>query len=218
MKTSTKKILKYSAIALSSSLFLGATYLFSITSLNDPISKSLRKNAEQNFNNYIDLLLSKAATESLNPLDKTIMNLGTKTGIAMTKFVYPEAATLLEHYVYGDGSDLKISSAYFQESEYLQAKINHLDTGKYGPINLEQQEDWRLSLVFNPYFLKVTPQKVTIFHPEIKFAAVDGEKKPTFIPLGKMKLRVYDNLFSAMNPTPFYAYSEWEHRTVTSNK
>ncbi len=43
-------------------------------------------------------------------------------------------------------------------------------------------------------------------------------KEPIFIPLGKMKLRVYDNLFSAMNPTPFYAYSEWENRTVSSNQ
>ena len=218
MKKSTKKGLTYTAIAASSFLLLGAAYVVSITSLNDPISKSLRKNAEQNFNGYIDLLLSKAANQSLNPIDKTIMNLGTKTGIAVTKFVYPEAATLLDHYVYGDGSDLKISSDYFQQSEYLQAKINHLAPGKHGPINLEQPEDWRLSLVFNPYFLKVTPQKVTIYHPEIKFAAVDDAKQPIFIPLGKMKLRVYDNLFSAMNPTPFYAYSEWENSTVSSKQ
>ena len=218
MKNPVKNSLKYVAIAASGILLLGADYTFSITNFNDPISKSLRKNAEQNFNSYVDFLLTKAASDSLNPIDKTIMNIGTRTGIAVSKFVYPEAATLLEHYVYGDGSDLKLSSDYFQKSEYLQTKINNLDPGKHGPINLKQQEDWRLSLVFNPYFLKVTPQKVTIYHPEIKFAAVEDEKEPIFIPLGKMRLRVYDNLFSAMNPTPFYAYSEWENKTVSSNR
>ena len=205
-----KNTIKYFAIAISGILVIGVAYVVSVTSLDDPVSKSLRKNTEQSFNGYVDLLLNKASTGSLNSIDKTIMNVGTWTGVGVTKFIYPEASALLNHYVYGNGSALELPSDYFQNNKYLQAKINSLGNGKHGPINLEQHEDWRLSLVFNPYFLQITPQTAKIYHPQIKFSPVDGDKKPIIVPLGKMKLRVYNNLFSAMNPTPFYAFSEWE--------
>ena len=205
------KGLKYSAIALLSLLICGGLFTLSLTTLEDPVSKKLRNSTENSFNQYVDFLLTKATKNELNSLDKAIMHLGTKTSIIATKFIYPEASMLLDHYVYGDGSDLKLPADYFKSSSYLQNQINNLGYGEHNLIALEQQEDWRLSLVFNPYFLKVTPEQVKIYHPQIKFAAVTAEKKPTFIAIGKMKLRVYDNLFSAMSPTPFYAYSEWEN-------
>ncbi len=210
MGHSVKKSLKYLAIAASGIVVLGVAYVVSITTLSDPLSKTLRKNTENSFNGYVDLLMTKTATGSLNSVDKAIMNAGTASSIAITKFIYPEASALLHHYVYGDGSDLQLPSDYFQTSEYLNAQIDSLGNGQHGPINFKQEEDWRLSLVFNPYFLQVTPQKVKIYHPQIEFAPVKGEQEPIFVALGKMKLKIYDNLFSAMNPTPFYAYAEWE--------
>ncbi|MGD1921021.1 MAG: hypothetical protein ACFCAD_20370 [Pleurocapsa sp.] len=205
------KGIKYSAIALLSLLTLGGLFSLSVTTLNDPISKKLRTNTENSFNQYVDFLLAKAAKKELNSLDKAIMHIGTKTSIVATKFIYPEASVLLDHYVYGDGSDLKLPNSYFKTSSYLQNQIDILGKGEHELIALEQQEDWRLSLVFNPYFLDVTTDKVKIYHPQIEFAPVTAEKEPTFIAIGKMKLRVYDNLFSAMSPTPFYAYAEWEN-------
>ena len=204
------KSIKYSAIALLGLLTLGGLFTLSVTTLDDPISKKLRTGTENSFNQYVDFLLTKAQKDELNSLDWAIMHAGTKTSIVATKFIYPEASILLDHYVYGDGSDLKLPADYFQTSDYLQNKIEVLGNGEHDLIKLEQEEDWRLSLVFNPYFLNVTPEKVKIYHPEIKFASVTEEKEPTFIAIGKMKLRVYDNLFSAMSPTPFYGYAEWE--------
>ena len=205
---------KYSAIALLSLLTLGGLFSLSVTTFNDPVSQKLRKSTENSFNQYVDFLLTKAAKDELNSLDKAIMHVGTKTSIVATKFIYPEASALLNHYVYGDGSDLELPADYFKSSSYLQNQINTLGNGEHELIALKQEEDWRLSLVFNPYFLDVTPEQVKIYHPQIEFASVTAEKEPTFIAVGKMKLRVYDNLFSAMSPTPFYAYAEWEPENI----
>lgn len=206
--------IKYSAIALLSLLTMGGLFSLSVTTLNDPVSKRLRTSTENSFNRYVDFLLAKATKNELNSLDKAIMHVGTKTSIVATKFIYPEASALLDHYVYGDGSDLKLSADYFKSSSYLQNKIDTLGNGEHELIPLKQEEDWRLSLVFNPYFLDVSPEQVKIYHPQIEFAPVTAEKEPTFIAIGKMKLRVYDNLFSAMSPTPFYAYAEWEPENI----
>ena len=209
--TKIKKGLKYSAIALSGLIAAGGLFALSVITLSDPISKKLRNSTENSFNKYVAFLLSKAEKDELNSLDKAILHTATKTSIVATKFVYPEASKVLEHYIYGDGSDLKLPASYFQNSNYLQGKINTLGNGKHSYIGLKQEEDWRLSLAFNPYFLDVSPEKVKIYHPQIKFASVTEEKEPTFVALGKMRLRVYDNLFSAMSPTPFYAYAEWDN-------
>ncbi len=206
-----KKTLKYSAIALSSLLAVGGLFTLSVITLDDPISQKLRTNTENGFNQYVKFLLVKAELNELNLLDRGIMHLGTKASIFATKFVYPEASLVLNHYVYGDGSDLKLPANYFQSSSYLQRKINTLGNGEHGLIKFEQSEDWRLSLVFNPYFLDVDRDTVKIYHPKIEFAEIDEVKEPTFVAFGKMELRIYDNLFSAMSPTPFYAYAEWDN-------
>lgn len=116
---------------------------------------------------------------------------------------------LLWHYVYGDGSDLELPSAYFQKSSYLTRKISEYGEGEYGPIALKQSDDWRMSLALNPYYLSIADKSVKVFHPFIRFASPQGERVWTSVPIGKLAIRVYDNLVSVMDPTPFYVYSEW---------
>lgn len=181
----------------------------SITSLDDSISKQLRKRTEYALSGYFDRLAERGAKGELNFLDKTILHSGLLTGTFISQFVYPEAADLLFHYVYGDGSDLELASAYFKKSNYLSSKIDKLGPGIHGPIGFKQHQDYRLSLAFNPYYLEIQAEKVRIYHPKIEFAPAKGEKVPTKVPLGKLTIRVYDNLVSALNPTPFYVFSEW---------
>ena len=182
----------------------------SITSFGDPISKKLRQSTEYVLDGYLHKLADRCAKGKLNLLDKSILHSGLLTGIIISKFIYPEAADLLYHYVYGDGSDLEISSDYFKKSKYLLTKIQKLGYGTHGPIGLKQYQDYRLSLAFNPYYLEINAKKVRIYHPKIEFAPVRGKKVPTKVPLGKLTIRVYDNLVSSLSPTPFYAFSEWE--------
>ena len=205
-----KSRIKLVTLAFLAILFVFIIFGISITSLDDPISKKLRKNTEYVLNDYLHRLADRSAKGELNFLDKTILHSGLLTGIIISKFIYPEAADLLYHYVYGDGSDLELLSDYFKKSKYLRSKIQKLGLGTHGPIGLKQYQDYRLSLAFNPYYLNINVKKVRIYHPKIEFAPVRGEKVSTKVPLGKLTIRVYDNLVSYMNPTPFYVFSEWE--------
>lgn len=185
-------------------------FTLSITTFDDPLSQQIRKTTGYNLNSYIENITTKSSQGTLSTFDKTVLHTGLLAGVATSQVQYPEASRLLYHYVYGDGSTLKLSSSYFKESSYLQNTISRLGEGEHGPITLKQSDDWRLSLVLNPYYLTVTEQEVRLYHPQIAFEPVKSTNKVmTIVPVGKLRLKVYDNLISALNPKPFYTYSEW---------
>jgi len=195
-------------------LFCFILLLVAVLAFDDPLSKRLRVQTERGINSYIGYLTDKAFNKELSLIDRAILNLGILTGITYCRFTYPEASILLYHYVYGNGSDLKLDSTYFQKSLYLNEKIKILGVGKHGPLALKQEQDWRLSLAFNPYYLNVTQTSVRLFHPNITFSPfTNTDKTLTIVPIGKMRLRLYDNLVSAMSPRSFYVYSEWPRST-----
>lgn len=201
---------KYVSIAGLTLILVLTLLAISVTSLDDPVSVKLRAGTERILNDYVEYLTRNAEDGTLSSFDMAILHTCALTGIATTRFIYPEASILLYHYIYGDGSGLELSSSYFKESDYLMHKIEELGSGDHGPIVLKQDEDWRLSLTLNPYYLSISEKKIRIYYPKIEFVTLGSNRISTVIPLGKMKLRVYDNLVSAMNPTPFYVYSEWE--------
>ena len=183
-------------------------FSISITSLNDPVSSKLRVYTEKTINNYLYNIAIKGQEDRLNLFDKSILHSGLIIGNTISRIAYPEASKLLFHYVYGDGSDLNLNSRYFRKSFYLKQKINELGNGHHGPIGLKQHEDWRLSLALNPYYINIESNNMYIYHPKIKFTSSGGKLVPTIVPIGKLKLKVYDNIISSLNPVPFKAYSQ----------
>jgi len=175
----------------------------------DPVSTKIRHYLEASTNSYIKDLAERAALKQLTSVDESVLRASVAAGIAISKLKYPEAAHLLQHYVNGDGSELELDSKYFKSSKYLSSVIFDLGVGDHGPLTLKQSQDWRLSLAFNPYYLKISCEKVRLYHKKISFAPVDGERVHTIVPVGKMKIKVIDNLISALNPKPFSVYSEW---------
>ena len=131
-------------------------------------------------------------------------------GIGLGAIAYPEAGAILRHYIYGGGMELELSSEYFRRSPYLRARIAELGPGSHGPIWFRQSDDWRLSLALNPYYIDIEEERIRVFHPHIEFAAIRGAETYTIVPIGKLRIRFYDNLVSALDPTPFAAYAEWE--------
>jgi len=176
---------------------------------NDPISRKLRSSFEHTVNGYIKNLAHRASSKTLTSIDRFVVRTSIFVGITMSRINYPEAAELLQHYVHGNGKDLRLASDYFESSAYLNQVISLKGLGNHGPIALRQDQDWRLSLALNPYYLEVSEQKIRIYHPKIKFADVDGELVYTVVPLGRIRLKVYDNLVSALDVSPFYVYAEW---------
>jgi len=177
---------------------------------SDPVSEKLRFFVEENINSYLAGVTSRGSTAELTLIDKFTLNISVSTGIAMSRLKYPEAAQILSHYVRGDGSDLELDSGYFRTSKYLNKVIAKLGVGDHGPLSLKQSEDWRMSLALNPYYLQISANKVRVFHPQIAFAPANGERVFTIVPIGKLRIKVFDNLVAALNPTPFLVFSEWE--------
>jgi hypothetical protein len=186
------------------------SYAVSVTILDDGISRRIRRATEAKLNGYVDYLAGRIEKDRLSWLDKAVLHGFLLTGVGIGYFIYPEGAAILYHYVYGDGSDFEISSTYFRQNRYLKEKIAKLGRGKHGPIGIHQRHDWRLSLAFNPFYLEINERRARIYHPRIEFAPLGGKRVPTIVPLGKLRLRVYDNLVSALGPKLFKAYAEWE--------
>lgn len=77
-------------------------------------------------------------------------------------FLYPEAATILSHYCFGNGSTLTLNDEYIKTSPVI---INHLEEMKDGEkrkIGMHQWEDLRLSFALNPLFIERKNNKVII--------------------------------------------------------
>jgi hypothetical protein len=183
----------------------------SITMLDDPVSRSMRETTESYINHNIEKLVEKSSKNELGWVDKCVLHAGVITGIVASRLSYPEASRLLSHYVYGDGANLELSSSYFKQSQYLMRIINKLGQGQHGPISLQQKEDWRLALTLNPYYLDISDKEVRLYHPNLRFYPVGGVAQVfTIVPIGKLRLKVYDSLVSALDPIPFYVYSKWE--------
>lgn len=201
------KILRKLALIIVLFLSLSA---FSVTSLNDPLSQQLRTWTEHNLNQAIENLTVKAEHQQLNWLDKTVLHSALWLGCGIAYWQYPEASKILWHYVYGQGEALTLDAEYFQQSDYLKQQIQQLGQGKHGPLTLKQAQDWRLSLALNPYYLDITSNDVRIYHPHIAFAPLNSTRTYTILPLGYLRLRLYDNLIQAFNPKPFAVSASWK--------
>lgn len=209
MNGARKKRLRLFAALLGVTASL-AVLAVSITMFDDSVSRRLRAVTEKHVNRYAERLTDRASRNVLGTLDRVLLHAGVLAGVAVSRLRYPEASALLYHYVYGDGSELELASDYFETSPYLKRVIHRLGEGEHGPTALRQAQDWRLSLALNPYYLTVTPQAVRLYHPRIAFAPLnDARRIWTVVPVGKMKLKIYDGLVNALEPTPFAAYSQW---------
>ena len=182
----------------------------SVTSLNDPVSQQLRIWTEHNLNQVIENLTLKAEQQQLNWLDKTVLHGTLWLGCGIAYWQYPEASKILWHYVYGNGEALTLDADYFQQSAYLKQQIQKLGQGQHGPITLKQAQDWRLSLALNPYYLEISPEQVKLYHPHIAFAPLKSTRTYTILPLGYLRLRLYDNLIEALDPKPFAVSTSWQ--------
>jgi hypothetical protein len=176
---------------------------------DDPLSAGMRPRAEVVINGFLASMQKRAATGKLTIIDRVILHLGVTGGIVIGEFISPEGAAILCHAVYGDGGDLQLDPSYFKHSKFLAMQIERRSPGNHGPIVFQQSEDTRLSLAFNPMFITISDRSVRIGHPHIKFAAPDAPPVPTVIPVGKLRLRMFDNLVGALQTKAFAAYAEW---------
>jgi hypothetical protein len=176
---------------------------------DDPISAALRPRVETGINDYLAGMQKRAAASKLSPFDRAMLHLGVWGGIVLGPFISPEGAIIMCHAVYGDGGELRLDPSYFKRSPFIAKQIAKLGPGEHGPLMVPQSDEARLSLAFQPVFISVSGKRVRVGHPRIQFATASAAPVVTIVPIGKMRIRMFDNLVGALQQMPFAAYAEW---------
>lgn len=176
---------------------------------DDPISSLARPVVERAVNGHLAAMRERGATSGLTWVDRAELHLGVVVGTTFGGLVSPEGSAVLWHAVYGDGSELRLDATYFRDSPWIRRQIARRGRGDHGPIAVRPEDDWRLALALNPVYLHVAEDRIAVGHPDMRFAAADGKPVYTVVPIGKLRIRVWDNLVSALGAKPFACWAEW---------
>jgi hypothetical protein len=113
-----------------------------------------------------------------------------------------EGIALLNHYMFGDGSDLILESDYLSKSPVIKKNLKIMKVGEVKRITFKQKEDWRLSYALNPFNLKKTKNGFEIYQ-YIKFDT-KGDVY-TYINTPFAKLKIKDSWVHIKKCKPFMA-------------
>ena len=124
------------------------------------------------------------------------------------KITAPEGSSILQHYCFGNGEDLELTSDYLPNSPVIISKLKKMKVGQDKRVVFEQYKDWRLSYALNPFQLVKKRNGFEIYQ-YIKFdnKGVDF----TEINFRLFKIKVKDSWVHFLNPTPFmvvYQYNK----------
>ncbi len=120
---------------------------------------------------------------------------------------YPEAADILDHYIYGEGENLYLKPDYLRASPVIVKSLKQMRAGESRNVWLEQHEDWRLSYALNGFTLRKKKTKA-----QLSQHIIFSKDRSIYTDLNffLFKVRVPDGLIHALDPTPFTVYAEWE--------
>lgn len=184
---------------LKQALLLFAAFLLLLVLFGEMIGRGLSLQAAA-INNRLQ-------SGQLTTFDKLQCRLLYNSMIYAGGVAYPEAAAILEHYIYGQGKDLYLAPDYLKTSPVIVRNLNDMRVGESRRVGLKQHEDWRLSYAVNGFTLTKKKHKA-----ELSQLIVFSRNKRIFTDLNFyfFKVRVTDGLVHSLKPTPFTVYAEWE--------
>ncbi len=137
--------------------------------------------------------------------------------IIVTVYVYfrvsaPEGMEILQHYCFGDGSELVLESDYLPNSPVIQSELKKMKIGQDKVVRFYQKEDWRLSYALNPFHL-VKKQDGFEIYQYIKFDSkgVDVTELNFYL----FKIKVKDSWVHLVNPKPFMVSYNFKLNTLS---
>jgi hypothetical protein len=112
----------------------------------------------------------------------------------------PEGMEILQHYCFGDGSELVLDSDYLHNSPVIQSELKKMRIGEDKVVRFYQKEDWRLSYALNPFHLVKKRDGFEIY----QYIMFDKKGKViTEINFQLFKTKVKDSWVHILQPTPF---------------
>jgi hypothetical protein len=180
------------------------------------IFKELRNFVVQQIQTQLDEIAARGESNQSTFIDKTMVRWLVYLGSVAFQHSAPEAVQILNHYIDGNGSTLQLDSNYFKISPVIRKYVEQ-DYGVYGPVGFDQQEDYRLSLALNPFYLDISKsaqgKKIKVYN-QIEFDHLTWRTKTkTQIRLGKIDLKFQDGLIRILQDEhhciPFTAEVVW---------
>jgi hypothetical protein len=129
--------------------------------------------------------------------------------ILFFKITAPEGIAILQHYCFGDGTNMVLESAYFPNSPVIKSELKKMRIGEDKVITFNQNEDWRLSYALNPFHLVKKTNGFEIYQ-YIKFD--NKGVVVTEINFRLFKIKVKDSWVHVTKPIPFmvvYLYKKY---------
>ena len=183
--------------------------LFGVVFSPDPLSAAARIPVQGRLQSLLDGMRDRFATGTSTACDRGLLRAGAAMGAAIGGLAYPEGAAVLRHAVADRGDVLRLDATWFRQDPWLEAQIRGLGPGVHGPIGVRLDDDPRLALAINPFYLDIHDDEVRLFHPTTRFAAADAAPVPTVVPIGRIRLAVWDNLVGALQTRLFVAEARW---------
>jgi hypothetical protein len=127
--------------------------------------------------NIVNELAVKFDENKLTDEDKKYIREIYSDFIEFGGILYPEAAIILEHYIYGNGNDIIIESDYFFQTAVVK---NALEENKktIGPIIIKTNDDSRLGYAINGFYIKNDENETQIYQ-YIEFAGKNNKEAYT---------------------------------------
>jgi hypothetical protein len=101
--------------------------------------QGMSKRQDLNCNTAIDRIYLKAMYKGMSVF-----------GNAM----YPEAAKILDEYIYGKKDSLELSNSYFRKAPFIQSILLKNKSEIIGPIYLNLKDDRRIAYAINGFYIK----------------------------------------------------------------
>jgi hypothetical protein len=129
--------------------------------------------------NKIDELVVKFDENKLTGEDKIYIKNIYNDFIEFGGILYPEAAIILKHYIYGNGNDIIIKSGYFFQNVSVKNAIEESRNEKIiGPIIIKTNEDPRLGYAINGFYIK-NEENDTQIYQYIEFGGKNNKEAYT---------------------------------------
>ena len=158
---------------------------------NIDITKIIQSAVWNTDQNKIDELTEKFDGNKLTEEEKEYIKVFYNEFIEFGGILYPEAAIILKHYLYGDGSDIIIKSDYFFQSDIIKNELEKNGNKETaGPIIIRTNDDPRIGYTINGFYIKNTQEDMEIYQ-YIEFGGRDN--KEAYTPI---KIPVKDNIIN----------------------
>ena len=180
----------------------------------DPVNGVFRNAVGDSISQYFVRVQQRAARGHDTFFDRFVVGVTFKAVVYGGWASHPEGSAVWRHYMHGDGSDLKVSSAYVRRATALRVAIAGKGAGEYYVTPGALRAHPRVSMAFPDCRLRISRRNGKDFyriHSNIAFP-VKGSSTVSKHGIGKFAFELPKSLIWMVCTTcePFRVWTDWE--------